>query len=226
MRDRKSLGPLVLLAGAALAAPAHAAEEDMQAWAAVTASTDLGKRTVLTLESQARMTEDAGRLGQYLIRPSIGLKLGPNTTVSAGYAFVHTDPVGPAKSDEHRLWQQVAFRIAGDGTGVTLTGRSRVEQRWMEGSGDMGWRFRQQLKLTAPLAGKVRAVAWTEAFLSLDDTSWGQNSGLDRWRNSVGLAVPLNRAITLEPGYINQWVSRPGEDRVHHIANLAMSARF
>jgi hypothetical protein len=30
-----------------------------------------------------------------------------------------------------------------------------------EGAEDMGWRTRQQLRLTAPISGKVRAVAWS-----------------------------------------------------------------
>jgi hypothetical protein len=207
-------------------APAFAANEDIQAWGAATIVHDASAKVVLTLETQSRWTEDASRIGQALVRPSIGYKLGSNTTASIGYAFVHTDPLGPASSNEHRLWQQIGLRLAGDGKGVTVTGRSRLEQRWMEGSDDMGWRLRQQLRLTAPLSGKVRAVAWSEAFVSLDDTSWGQNSGLDRWRNSVGLSVPVSKAVTIEPGYINQWVVRPGQDRVHHIGNLSVTARF
>jgi hypothetical protein len=142
---------------------------------------------------------------------------------------IYTSPgslLNANQHNEHRLWQQIGFRLAGDGKGVTLTGRTRLEQRWMEGSDDMGWRLRQQLRLTAPLSGKVRAVAWSEAFVSLDDTSWGQNSGLDRCRNSVGLSVPVSKAVTIEPGYINQWVVRSGQDRVHHIGNLSVTARF
>lgn len=219
-------GLMVLLSVAVLPAPAHAADEDTQIWTALSASADLGTGAVITLEGQTRLTDGANRLGQYLIRPSIGLKLDQTTTVSIGYAFVHTDPLGPSRSNEHRIWQQLAFRVAGDGKGVTLTGRSRLEQRWLEGAGDMGWRFRQQFRMTGPLAGKVRAVVGTEVFISLDDTSWGQTKGLDRWRNSVGIAVPLNPAITVEPGYINQWVMRRGPDRVHHIANVSLSAKF
>lgn len=217
-----------ILAGGALlwAGPAFAADEDVQAWGAANLVYDASSRIVLTLEGQSRWTEDASRIGQALVRPSVGYKLGKNTTASVGYALVHTDPVGPASSNEHRLWQQMSYRLAGDGKGVTVTGRTRLEQRWMEGSDDMGWRLRQQVRLTAPLSGKVRAVAWSEAFVSLDDTSWGQNSGLDRWRNSVGVSFPLSKAVTMEPGYINQWVVRPGVDRVHHIANVSLTARF
>jgi len=198
----------------------------MQIWSTLSASTDVGSRGVVTMESQFRLTDEASRAGQYVLRPSIGLKLDPHTTVSLGYAYVHTDPVGPAESDEHRIWQQLTYRLAGDGKGPTITGRSRLEQRWVEGAPDMGWRFRQQLRLTTPLAGTVRAVAWSEAFFALDDTTWGQDGGFERWRNSVGLAVPVSRSITVEPGYINQWVPRPGRDRLHHIANINMSAKF
>lgn len=219
---------ILLLAVAAIfvAAPVQAAVEDTQIWGAANVTVDVSKRVAIVVEGQARFTDDASRLGQSLLRPSIGYRLGPNTMASIGYAYVATNPVGPASSDEHRAWQQIAFRVAGDGKGLTLTGRTRVEQRWVEGRDDMGWRFRQQLRATAPLTGKARAVVWSEAFLSLDDTSWGQRSGLDRWRNSAGVSIPVSKVVTLEPGYINQWVVAPGPDRIHHIANVSMSARF
>ncbi len=226
MRKLNMTAVLIALACAAAPALAGATEDDAQIWTALNASADLDTHVVLTIEGQVRLTDDASRLGQYVIRPSIGWKLNGTTTATLGYAHVHTDPIGPTESDEHRAWQQLSYRVIGDGKSVTVTGRSRLEQRWVEGASDMGWRYRQQLRLTAPLAGKVRAVAWTEAFISLDDTSWGQRSGLDRWRNSIGIAAPLNSAISVEPGYINQWVPRPGQDRIHHIANLSLSAKF
>ncbi|MEY4889707.1 MAG: hypothetical protein RIQ75_837 [Pseudomonadota bacterium] len=217
--------PMVALAILATA-PLHAAEEDTHLWGVVIVSADVSKDVVITMEGAARLTDDASRLGQTILRPSIGYKLGKNTIATVGYAYAATDPVGPASSDEHRLSQQLTFRVAGNGSGLTVTGRTRFEQRWFEGRDDMGWRLRQQLRATAPLTGKTRAVVWSEAFLSLDDTSWGQRSGLDRWRNSVGLSVPVTKTVTIEPGYINQWVSSRGLDRVHHIANVSLSARF
>ena len=209
------------------ATPALAADEDSQAWVAANATIGVSKDIVVWLEGQARFTDNVGNLGQVLIRPGLGLKLGPNTTAYVGYAYVHTDPPGPAKSNEHRAWQQLSFRIAGNGKGLTVTGRSRLEQRWVEGANDMGWRYRQQLRLTAPIGGKVRGVAWSEAFVALDDTSWGQRSGIDRWRNFVGIAVPASKAVTIEPGYLNQYVVRQGAaDRIHHVASITLSAKF
>lgn len=208
------------------AMPAIAADQDFQSWTAANVSLDVSNKIVVTLEGQARFTDDASRLGQTLLRPSLGYRLGKNTTASLGYAYVDTNPAGPARTQEHRLWQQMAFRIAGDGKGLTVIGRTRFEQRWLEGRSDMGWRLRQQVRATMPISGKVRAVVWSEPFLNLDDTSWGQRSGLDRWRNSVGLAVPVSKAVTVEPGYLNQWVVARGRDRVHHIGNVSVTARF
>lgn len=211
---------LLLSANAALAA-----EEDANIWLAQTATVDLGGDAVLWLEAQERFTDDASRLGQLLVRPAVGYKLDKSTTVFVGYAYVMTDPVGPAKTHEHRIFQQLSFRLLGDGKGVTVTGRTRLEQRMLEGRDGTGWRLRQQLRLTAPLAGKVRAVAWTEPFIGFNETSF-QRDGLGLWRNFAGVAIPVGKSFTIEPGYLNQYVVRSGTDRIDHTASLTLSTNF
>ncbi len=209
-----------------VAAPAFAADRDDQLWVSATASVNVSKTVVLSVDGIARYTDDAGHLGQVLVRPSIGYKLGKNTTAAIGYAYSDTDPVGPARSQEHRFWQHLTYRIAGDGKALTVTGRTRLEQRWVEGRGDMGWRARQQVKATAPLSGKTRVFYWSEVFFNLKDTSWGSRSGLDRWRNSVGVSVPVNKVLTIEPGYVHQWIVARGDDRLHNIASVTLNAKF
>jgi len=209
----------------AIARPAWA-DTDLQAWAGLTATHQIGERIGFTFDGQIRTSDEVSRVGQYLLRPSLGYKLGATTVVSLGYAYFHTDPLGPAEFDEHRLWEQLSYRLAGDGAGVTVTGRTRLEQRWREGSSEMGQRLRQQVRVTAPLNGPIRAVAWSEAFVALDDTTWGQRSGLDRWRNALAVSIPLNESTTIEPGYINQWVNRSSNDSINHIANVTLNVKF
>jgi hypothetical protein len=206
--------------------PALASQEDFQSWQTLVVTTDVSPKVVVSLDTVFRWTDNSSRLGQLVIRPAIGYRLGKNTTVTIGYSYFNTDPVGPRVTYEHRPWQQLSYRLAGDGKGVTLTGRSRLEQRRFEGSSGTGWRVRQQLRLTAPISKKVRGVVTSEAFIALNDTSWGQNSGLDRWRNFVGVSFPLNKTIILEPGYLNQAIFRSGEDTVHHVANMTVTAKF
>lgn len=214
-----------LLALASVPQAARAAEDDANIWLAQTATINAGDKAVIWLEAQQRFTQDASRLGQVLLRPAIGYKLDGTTTAFIGYAFVFTDPEGPAETNEHRLFQQLSFRLLGDGKGLTITGRTRLEQRWLEERPGTGWRLRQQLRLTAPLAGKVRAVAWTEPFIGLNETAF-QREGVGLWRNFAGLAVPLGKGLVLEPGYLNQHVERTGRDRVDHIGNLTLATTF
>lgn len=216
---RLAFASLALLA----AAPAIA-EDDFQPWLAATATIPVADRLVVWLEAQARTSDDASRLNQILLRPALGLKVSPTTTLFLGYAFVPTNPPGPARSREHRIWQQALFRIAGDGRGVSLSARSRLEQRFREEDGDVGHRFRQLVRLTAPIDDQgVQAVAWSEPFIGLNETAWGQPAGLDRWRNFLGISVPVASTLRIEPGYMNEVVEQRGQDRMNHIASVTLN---
>ena len=96
------------------------------------------------------------------------------------------------------------------------------------GAEDLAWRFRQLVRGQLPLTeGQgTQLVLWSEAFYNLNQADWGPREGFDRWRNFVGIAVPVTKGVTLEPGYLNQAVFRPGEDRFDHIASVTMFYRF
>lgn len=216
------------LAGLALASAgaAHATDEDTQAWSVVNATASLSDKMVLAFDGQTRFSDDASRLGQLIIRPSVGVRLDATTTASLGYAYVRSTPKGRPTTHEHRIWQQMAYRLAGDGKGMTLTGRTRLEQRSVETRDGVGWRVRQQVRLTAPIKDKVRGVAWTEPFIGLNQTSWGQRDGLHLWRSFAGVSVPVSKTVTLEPGYLHQRAFRSGPDAVTHAAAVWINLQF
>ncbi|MBL8771936.1 MAG: DUF2490 domain-containing protein [Phenylobacterium sp.] len=207
-------------------APAAAADEDVQAWTVLQASRPISERWVFNLDTQARFNEDAGRLGQFVLRPSIGWRLDGTRTLSLGYVYNRSSQLGRAPVHEHRIWQQLAFRIAGDGRGPTLTGRTRLEQRRVENREGAGWRLRQQLRFTAPLAGEVRGVVTTEPFIGLNGTAWGQRDGLAAWRSFAGVSIPVSPTLAVEPGYLHQHTFRPGEDAVIHAASVTLTVQF
>lgn len=219
------LGTGTLAVLSLLATPALASEEDANIWLAQTTTINLGGDMTLWLEAQERFTNDASRLGQILVRPAIGYKLDSTTTVSLGYAYVHTDPLVGASSEEHRIFQQLSTRILGDGRGVTVTSRTRIEQRFFEGQNGTGWRLRQQVRLTAPLTGKARLALWSEPFIGFNQTRF-QRDGIGLWRNFAGVSIPLSRQLSIEPGYLNQQVRRVGRNRTDHVASLTLSSTF
>lgn len=218
----------LVLAGFALASAgaAHATDEDTQVWSVVNATGALNDKVVLAVDGQARFSDDASRLGQLIVRPSVGWRLDSTKTASLGYAYIRSKPMGRPEAHEHRGWQQLSYRLAGDGKGVTLTGRTRLEQRWVEGRDGTGWRIRQQIRMTAPVKNSVRGVAWTEPFVGFNETPWGQRDGLQLWRSFAGLSVPISRTVTLEPGYVHQHAFRRGPDAVTHAAAVWINLQF
>lgn len=208
-------------------APLLAQDHDFQQWTLFVAQGRINNRIVLQAEVQPRLTDDATRLGQIQISPSLGYKFSKSVTGVAGYMFVHTDPADRPAQDEHRLYQQVAYPVGTLGD-ASFTARTRLEERMIVNSQDVVWRFRQQIRAQVPLTdGKGPVlVVWSEGFYNLNDGDWGARAGFDRWRNFLGIDVTVGKHITLEPGVIEQVVFRKGEDHFDHIANMTLTYRF
>jgi hypothetical protein len=124
---------------------------------------------------------------------------------------------------EDRSWQQASAQL-GQLLGARMTSRTRLEQRHREG--DTGWRLRQQLRAAWAVKGTpLSVVVSDELFLGLDDTRWGQRSGLDQNRLFLGGSVQLSRPLRLEAGYLHQTQSvRGGPDRSNSIVSVTLSA--
>lgn len=219
------------LAGVALLAAAQpaSAEDDAQAWAAVIASGTVRGDLFLWLEGQARAIDDVGKGSQLVLRPAIGARIGRDAHAVAGYAYFRTDPANGSVSHEHRPWQQiqfVPFRRA-DGAPLVIS-RTRLEQRMVEGREGTSWRLRQFVRLQVPINGSsgLQLVGFTEGFFNLNATRWGVRDGIDQWRNFVGFGFPVLPRARLEPGYLNQRISRPGEDRVNHVLSATLFVRL
>jgi hypothetical protein len=211
----------------ACAPVAHADDDDFQTWQQVIASTKLNEGVTGVLEVQPRFTDDSSRLGQLLIRPSLGLTLFDQTVLSLGYAYVRTSPENGANTYENRPWQQLAFPIAAVKNTFALSNRTRFEQRFRDDGDDVGLRLRQQIRLTVPLGSAGwQAVGWSEVFFNLNDTDWGARSGLDRWRNFVGVSIPVREGVAFEPGYLNQFVNRSAGDQIDHVLSATLNVSF
>lgn len=216
----------LLFGSALLTASAAQAQDDAQVWTAATANGPVRGDLFLWLEAQLRMTDDVGGGSQVLLRPAIGARIGRDAHAVAGYAYVRTDPRGGALSNEHRPWQQVQFVPLRLKSGAPLLiSRTRLEQRMVEGRDGISWRLRQFLRLQVPVNAKagIQLVGYTEGFFNLNTTAWGANDGIDQWRTFVGVGFPVTKRIRMEPGYLNQRIVRPGDDRVHHVFNIALS---
>ena len=224
-----------MLAG--LAQPAAA--DDVQLWASAVTQGPIGAswavrptaatvRPLAVVEVQQRLTQDLSRPTLSLARFGIGARLAQDVSAFAGYHFQHAYPVGRTATTEHRLWQQLAFPVHADPGRVLVGVRLRLEQRWIAGADDMGWRARAMLRIQVPMAsvGNAVPVIWSEALLPLDDTDWGQRRSARQFRHFVGAALPLDRRFGVEAGYMLRTDALPTGTRKAHVANIQLNYRF
>ena len=142
-------------------------------------------------------------------------------SISEGY------PENRPTVTEHRIWQQVQTRLAGTPNKAVLVSRTRLEERFVENQPDDGVRLRQMLRGQYWIGeGGWSLVGQSEVFIGLNSTSWGQQSGVDQWRNFIGVGVPLSKRFTLEAGYLNQWLVRPGADIDNNIISVSLFYRI
>lgn len=217
----------LIFAGLLLSAPAVArTTEDEQAWLNVTVIGTVGKVAYFA-EVQPRFGDGVSRLSQLLLRPGIGYTVSKSVTVYGGYAHVVTAVDGGRDRNEERLFTQLNWTLGQVGGG-TLSSRSRLEHRTLSNGSGTGWRLRQFVRYTHPLGDPkhVRALIWGEAFVSLNDTDWGQRGGFDQMRTFAGLEVPLAGRSTMDVGYLNQAINDPrGNSRMNHVASVTLWIR-
>lgn len=220
----------VLIADTALAE-----DQDFGAWFALAGQGQLGSaqdaRWRWWLDTHFRTFEDSDGFDTSIVRPGLGYDLGKATTLWIGYGWIHNDPPARSDVDEHRLWQQLTWGTKlGERKRLDLYVRTRLEQRWLEGGDDTGWRFRQFLRIVRPLAPGSRwsLRVWDELFLPLNDTDWGARAGFGQNRAFAGLGATLDRErkYTLEFGYLNQFINRRDTDLMNHIVSLQLLLSF
>lgn len=238
----KSMKPLItkravlaLLFSGTLSSPVLAeTAEDFQTWGNITAMGSLGvvspelKNYKYWLEGQGRFGEDTSRFSQGMLRTGLGYALNDNTSLWLGYAFIPTEePFATSPFDEHRIWQQLLWNKSF--SFGTITSRSRFEQRFVQTGEDVGWRFRQLLKLSTPLpfAPDFSLVATDEYFVNLNRTDWKADDGFDQNRLFTGIGYNFNKNIKTEIGYMNQYIRKAqAADRISHILSVNLYLNY
>lgn len=222
----RSLRLCCALSGMLIACPVLAQEDpardtDTQIWTGLTASIPLEGDLGLSLDATQRFSDDRGGLYETVEGFVLTLQLSDAAQIGAGYNHTTGFRAGP-NTHENRLRQQVQVKFG------AVSARLRLEERFRDDGGDMGWRTRLQLRAASPFrkGGKLQWVLYHESFVSLNDTDWGQAAGYSRTRNFAGLRLPIVSEAALEGGYLNQYDFKPGRDAMANIASLTLAMAF
>ena len=210
-----------------------AADNEDSVWTVLTATDsfsadDGATRWHYWFDAQARYFDLGSGINQYLVRPGIGYEISDNLSAWVGYARLRSRNRAGNVSDENRYWQQLSWTAARWNDG-TLSIRTRVEQRSLSTGDDVGIVLRVLAKYVRPVGndGKRYVSLGLEPFIDLRDTDWGGDSGIAQNRASIGVGWRVSTQLTVEAGYINQfvWVDS-GADRMNHVGVLNLKIKF
>ena len=137
-----------------------------------------------------------------IVRPGLGYRFSALVSGWAGYAWVPTWIEDAPTIHEHRIWEQGL--VQGTEGILRYQIRPRLEQRFRQGQGDVGHRFRLFLRSNLRVMDDLPLdiAIWDEVFLGLNETAWGQVGGFDQNRIFIGPAYTFGPA-RLEAGYLN-----------------------
>ncbi len=163
-----------------------------------------------------------------MLRGGLGYGVNDNISLWLGYAwFTYDEPFAKTPFDEHRIWQD--FNWKQKYAYVTVSLRSRLEQRFMETGSDVGWRFRERVKVSVPLvfAPDFSLVGSEEYFVKINQTNYGADDGFDQNRIFGGIGYNFDQHIRTEVGYMNNYfrkLNRP--DRMDHCLAVSLFLNY
>ena len=196
-------------------------DPDYQIWVAL-----LGGAKLDNVFEGARLWFDAHtRRGSggtvFIVRPGLGYQITPWMSAWVGYGWIPvTVDLADQKFDEHRIWQQLIFTGGIMDKQLNFMARTRVEQRFAEGSDDLGHRVRQFVRADWRFKDSpFWLVFWDELFWQLNDTDV-YASGFDQNRIFVGPAMKAWDGFRVEVGYLNVVLERGDEMRMQHAAAI------
>jgi len=192
-------------------------------WLQAVAQGPVSGKIVTWLEVQQRFSANTDVT---ILRPAIGVQLNPRVQLLVGYQYQLNDRQDLPDIREHRLWQQALIRLAGKPGKAVLVSRTRLEQRFVVDQPDDTMRVRQFFRGQVWLDERWSLIGAGEAFIGLEDTSWGQREGLEQTRLFAGGAYALTPRLTLEAGLQDQRFLREGPDRTNRTVNISLFYRI
>ena len=198
------------------------AQSEFQSWTLLAATKKYSPQWLGYIEAQPRLQDD-GDLEVLLLRTAAGYAVRPNVTLWLGYASVYG--YRGRNTLEYRPFQQL--QTVSKLPALDLINRTRLEERYVEGTIDPSIRLRHLVRGFFPLDPKRKwaLVAQDELFVNLNSATPRLRSGFDQNRAFAGASAAVGRGTRLDFGYQRTDVRVPGagQDRVLHTLFTALN---
>lgn len=185
-------------------------------------------------EGQARVFDQLDHVSQGLLRGALGYTLLDdgkyNVAFWGGYTWNPSRLDDKKPVDEHDVFPALTYSANTDFG--TISGRSMADFRFTNTGANTGYRYRQMARFVHPLEFEPRLslVAWDEVFFNLNNTDWGQKTGIDQNRAFAGVGWNFDKNFRVETGYFNWFLNthnpHSGTDTVRHMLAVNFQANF
>jgi len=203
------LAPILFL----ISAPAWATDSDYQFWSIVTAAKPLSDTVTATANGSWRFRPASAGNDQWLVQGALDDKLAQHVSIGASLTYSSTATV-----KEVRPGQSLTFSFG------NLALRTQLEERFFNGSTQMGLRLRERAQLHLPIDKSDQLGLSAETLFVLRPTVQGKQTGFDQLRLGVTDEHRLTSHFGVSLGYLMIWSSRRNAaDRIDHVPQLTLS---
>lgn len=196
----------------------------------------LNEKFGLHSEVQFRNYLLSNTVEQLLLRTGLNYYLGPKSMLTAGYAYVFTEPsaknVVGFTTSENRIWQQMILRHRN--YNVFIEHRYRLEQRFIQNrtndtktySNRIRYRYQMLIPLyhINPSLRHFFINSYNELFINIGSTVSGQI--FDRNRFYVALGYQASPKFNIQLGYLNQVIAIPNVIKADVNHNLQIGVSY
>lgn len=175
------------------------------------------------IEAQSRFDCRFDKIEEQVFRSLVGYKFNPNLTFSLGYQWDSRNFITRRKPINRTL-QQLEWTVYKKDR-VSITKRSRLEERKLENQLEWNTRFRQQVRIEVAkfFANKYSGILWDEVFINCNRPSWVHTNTMEQNRIFAGIGIPTSKSSSVQIGYLNQYIFRHLGDHMNHILFVGYS---
>jgi hypothetical protein len=160
-----------------------------------------------------------------LLFGQIGYDINERLSVWFGYTREWGRPLNKPSFRENRAYQDILWKQGFDH--FKLTSRTRLDERFLEGSNEEGYRLRQLVNISHPLpfGSNLSAYIGDEALFYLNNSKFGEK-GFSENRIFTGISKQITSQTKLDIGYLGQYINTKSGDNIftHNLQlNLAYS---
>lgn len=207
-------------------------------WLFLMNSTKINQHWGVHFDAQFRSQDEWDGIRNVLIRPGLTYFIDSNNDVTLGYLFTQTFTRLTGTPDntltEHRIWQQYIHRHKI--SNINVSHRFRLEQRFMERSGDadlFAQRLRYFVRFLMPLQKTEQnfdkgffAALQDEVFFNIQGKGDLNGSLFDQNRAYIAVGYRFSKKLDVETGYMNQALKGAVNNTVNNVVQLAVYTRF